>query len=282
MPTINYALNEYFEALNIRYEENEIHIIFTEIACSLLKIPTYKVKEFLIENHEISELEKLQFQHYLKDLETGKPIQYVLGHSNFFGNTIWVNRDVLIPRPETEELVEWILEDAQGEKQKILDIGTGSGAIALALAWKLPHSSVSAMDISEKALALAQKNAENWGVSIVWKQQNILDENTLDWDTKFDIIVSNPPYIREKDFVEEGVYEFEPQSALYVRGKDPLLFYSHIIRFAKQYLKDYGAIYVEINQFLAEQTKELFTIHYKNTLLKKDISGNYRFIKASH
>ena len=217
------------------------------------------------------------------ELKKEIPIQYLLGKTNFYGLDFEVNSNVLIPRPETEELVEWIIkENSNIEKHKelkILDIGTGSGCIAISLAKNLPKAQVSAIDVSENALATAKKNADSNGVSVTFLHRNILE--TEDLMQEFDIIVSNPPYVRnlEKEEIKKNVLDNEPHLALFVEDNDALIFYRKIAELAKKNLVKNGSLYFEINQYLGKETVELLVdLGFKNIELRKDIYDNDRMI----
>ncbi|MBO0329616.1 peptide chain release factor N(5)-glutamine methyltransferase [[Muricauda] lutisoli] len=242
----------------------------------------------------------------LSELKQEKPLQYILGTAHFMDMEIMVNENVLIPRPETEELVRWILDDTRSQmsdvrSQKsgvknqhgddetvhpsplnILDIGTGSGCIAIALAKNLPDAKVFALDVSESALLVAQQNARSNGVDIGFLHQDILISQ-FDAKQVFDIVVSNPPYVREleKKQIQKNVKDFEPETALFVPDEDPLLFYRAIIEFSEKHLSKSGKLYFEINQYLGEETKALFnTRNFSEIELRKDIFGNDRMLKA--
>jgi release factor glutamine methyltransferase len=221
----------------------------------------------------------------LEELKKEIPIQYLLGKTSFYGLDFEVNENVLIPRPETEELVEWILESqkskVKSQKLKILDIGTGSGCIAISLAKNIPNATVFAIDISEKALATAKKNAEINGVNVTFLEKNILE--TEDLEQQFDIIVSNPPYVREleKEEIKKNVLDNEPHLALFVEDNDALIFYRKIAELAQKNLVENGQLFFEINQYLGTETVDLLEkMNFKNIELRKDIYGNDRMIKA--
>jgi len=212
------------------------------------------------------------------------PIQYILGTAHFYGLEFDVNENVLIPRPETEELVDWIISDCRSDKKsniKVLDIGTGSGCIAVSLAKNLSEAQISGIDISEKALATANKNALNNGVVINFNQKNILETTIL--EQQFDIIVSNPPYVRhlEKSEIKKNVLDNEPHLALFVADHDALVFYRKIAGLAQQNLVENGRLYFEINQYLGKEMMALLEeMNFQNITLRKDIYGNDRMIKA--
>ncbi|MFN3756814.1 MAG: peptide chain release factor N(5)-glutamine methyltransferase [Flavobacterium sp.] len=217
----------------------------------------------------------------LSKLKINTPIQYVLGETDFYGSTFRVNQDVLIPRPETEELVDWIIKEYQNKSVKILDIGTGSGCIAISLAKHIQNAMVYAMDISESALKIAQENAKINQVDLKIWQQSILELDAL--IEKFDVIVSNPPYVRylEKEQMHKNVLEHEPSLALFVEDNDPLLFYRKIAALAKVSLNAGGVLFFEINQYLGNETRSLLKdLGYESVTLKKDMFGNDRMIKA--
>ncbi|RKS98821.1 peptide chain release factor N(5)-glutamine methyltransferase [Flavobacterium sp. 123] len=221
----------------------------------------------------------------LESLKKEIPIQYILGKTNFYGLDFELNENVLIPRPETEELVEWILESqkskVKSQKPKILDIGTGSGCIAISLAKNLSDASVFAIDVSEKALATAKKNAAINEVNVTFIEKNILE--TEDLEQQFDIIVSNPPYVRnlEKEEIKKNVLEHEPHLALFVEDNDALIFYRKIAALAQKNLSPNGQLYFEINQYLGVEMKDLLEkMNFKNIELRKDIYGNDRMIKV--
>jgi release factor glutamine methyltransferase len=231
-----------------------------------------------------SEAEIAIWDSILEPLKKEIPIQYLLGKTSFYGLDFEVNNHVLIPRSETEELVEWIIQSTSKlEKKdlKILDIGTGSGCIAISIAKNLPSASVFAIDVSENALATAHKNAERNKVNITFINQNILE--TEDLKQQFDIIVSNPPYVRhlEKAEIKKNVLDNEPHLALFVEDNDALIFYRKIAALAQKNLSPNGKLYFEINQYLGKEMIALLEkMNFKNIELRKDIYGNDRMITA--
>jgi release factor glutamine methyltransferase len=236
-------------------------------------------------NYVISKEEEQPFFEGLARLKKEEPIQYVLGESHFMNLTLKVNEQVLIPRPETEELVQWVISETGNQKSdiRILDIGTGSGCIAVALAKVLTQAHVSALDVSNGALEVAKENAERHGVAISFFNEDILNSE-LDLGFKFDIVVSNPPYIRalEKSQIQNNVKAYEPEMALFVPNEDALLFYEAIVGFSKKHLKSSGRLYLEINQYLATETEQLLVDNdFVEVELRKDIFGNFRMLKGT-
>ncbi|MES2851902.1 MAG: peptide chain release factor N(5)-glutamine methyltransferase [Bacteroidota bacterium] len=232
-----------------------------------------------------SEAEIVVWNSILEQLKQEIPVQYLLGKTSFYGLDFEVNENVLIPRPETEELVEWILESQKSKVEsqniRILDIGTGSGCIAISLAKNIPNAAVFAIDVSEKALATAKKNAERNAVEVTFINQNILE--TEDLRQQFDIIVSNPPYVRnlEKEEIKKNVLDNEPHLALFVEDNDALIFYKKIAELAQKNLSENGQLYFEINQYLGKETVDLLEkMNFKNIELRKDIYGNDRMISC--
>ncbi len=226
-----------------------------------------------------------QWNLILEQLKKEIPIQYLLGKTSFYGLDFEVNSTVLIPRPETEELVEWIIEGqkpkAKSQKPKILDIGTGSGCIAISLAKNISNSEVFAIDISGKALATAKINAKINGINVTFIQRNILETENL--EQQFDVIVSNPPYVREleKQEIKKNVLDNEPHLALFVDDNDALIFYRKIAELAQKNLSQNGQLFFEINQYLGKETVELLEkMNFKNIELRKDIYGNDRMIRC--
>lgn len=233
----------------------------------------------------------------LEALKQEQPIQYIIGETEFYGLNFKVNKNVLIPRPETEELVEWVIKVYKNKNTeiKILDIGTGSGCIAIALAKNLPNAKIYALDISENALKVAKQNAVLNNVEVNFFKGDILkmEQEGFDEETfgdlgieafKFDVIVSNPPYIRvqEKIQMKNNVLNNEPHLALFVKDEDPLLFYNVISDFARHKLKDEGLLFFEINEYLGnDMIRLLKDKQFKNIELKQDIFKKDRMIKGT-
>lgn len=221
-------------------------------------------------------------------LEQGEPIQYVIGFANFCNRDFAVEPDVLIPRPETEELCYWIMQDAKNtpptpQGKTILDIGTGSGCIAITLALEISKTKVTAWDISKEALAVACANADALkATNVTFAQKDILKEE-VGGGCLYDIIVSNPPYIckKEADEMEQNVLEYEPHTALFVPDNDPLLFYRHIAEYAAKTLKPHGKLYFEINPLYAGQIKKMLAEQgFIDIIVKEDQFNKQRMIKA--
>jgi release factor glutamine methyltransferase len=273
---------EFIKTLKNEYPKEEVISFFNIVMEHYLGLTRLELA--LGPNKEISLQEKQDFNRILLRLQRHEPIQYILGEASFFGLKFKVDNNVLIPRPETEDLVSWILSDLSENDPvtslNILDIGTGSGCIAISLAKNLPQAKLTALDISKPALEMASKNAKLNGVEVQFINEDVLNLNSI--PGTFDIIVSNPPYVRdlEKKEMHRNVLENEPNQALYVRDTDPLIFYKQITVLAKEALKSGGFLYFEINQYLAEETEQLMKDSGFETIVKKDIFGNFRMIKG--
>jgi release factor glutamine methyltransferase len=260
------------------------------IAAMVMEFVTGKSKmDRWLQKNELLSIENLKsLEKYSKELLTGKPVQYVLGEAWFAGLCLQVNEHTLIPRPETEELVNlcanWAAANMmQHASLKILEVGTGSGCIAIALQKKLPNAQITAVDFSTEAVKVASANAIANNTSITFKTLDFLDESNWPELGSYDIIISNPPYIAdiEKESMAGHVLNFEPHTALFVKDNDPLVFYSAIAKFSNKYLHKDGAVFVEINQALGIQTQDVFEQNNYTTLLKKDLFENDRMIVAT-
>lgn len=235
---------------------------------------------------KLSQEMEILLEKYISELSDLKPVQYVLNESWFYGMKFFVNENVLIPRPETEELVEWVILHVQGLQKRsprILDIGTGSGCIPVTLKKKLNDAIVYACDVSENALEVARENAKLHETEIRFIQADIFDREQLKLLPSFDIIVSNPPYIpyEEKTTLEENVLRHEPHLALFVPDNDPLIFYRAIAEFGKEKLLPGGNIFVEIHEELSHRTAELFLSKgFTDAEIKKDMQRTDRMIKT--
>ena len=236
--------------------------------------------KYLVEGAEVVEIPELESK--VMELSEGRPVQYVIGHSEFCGLDIEVGEGVLIPRPETEELVAWAIEKAADIKQpRILDVCTGSGCIALALADRLRGASVTAVDISDDALAIARRNEERLQLGVEFIKDDALAHLPQLEGRKFDVIVSNPPYIpiSERESMHVNVVNFEPSIALFVADNDPLIFYREIALTAKQMLAENGYLLFEIHQPLAQQTVEMLQeLGYDAVELRNDCFDKPRMI----
>ena len=267
------------------YPSEEIQSFFNILSEKQLNLSRIEIA--LNPDRGISEEDFEKFQQALFRLKNHEPIQYIIGETEFFWLLFKVNKYTLIPRPETEELVEYIISEQKlithnSQPITILDIGTGSGCIAISLAKNLSNAEVSALDISKGALKIAKKNAELNKVVIEFLQADILKTETL--PKQYDLIVSNPPYVREleKKQMQQNVLKYEPDSALYVKDEDPLLFYRAISQLAKKHLKSNGKLFFEINEYLADELTALLKNEgFQNIEVKKDIFGKDRMIKVS-
>jgi len=236
----------------------------------------------LNKNNMLSNIQESTYNDSIKRLLQHEPVQYITGIAWFYKYPFYVNKDVLIPRPETEELVEHIVKENIGKNISIIDIGTGSGCIAISLKKNVSGGLVSAIDVSIDALTVAKRNATELDANIHFIQQDFLQEglwNTLDM---YDVIVSNPPYIKyiEKEEMNNNVLQYEPHLALFVENEDALLFYRKTALFGKTHLNTNGSIWMEINETLGKETKELFEGFGYSTVLYKDLQGKDRMIKA--
>lgn len=241
-----------------------------------------RIDSVLKSDHKIPKDKHDLLETATKRLELEEPIQYILGKTTFYGYPLLVNKSTLIPRPETEELIVSILQDADPSRAlHILDIGTGSGCISIALAKQLPKAIVSAMDVSDQAIKNAIKNASINHVNISFFKGDILQIEKL--PKQYDIIVSNPPYVREseKAIIKKNVLEYEPPQALFVKDSHPLVFYEKIAALAKTHLNKDGMLFFEINQYLSKETLDLLLKKgFQNIQLKKDLFKNDRIVKA--
>lgn len=293
----------FHKELNQIYGKDEVASFFylgLEYRLSVARIQLQLEPEFTL-----SKTEADFFFEILEGLKQQKPIQYLLGETEFYGLQFKVNDNVLIPRPETEELVDWILKSYESRvissepsnlkssivnrQLKILDIGTGSGCIAISLAKHLPEAQVFAVDVSESALEIAKENADSNGVEVKFIKADILESSlwedvALRQKGSFDIIVSNPPYVREleKQEIKPNVLDNEPHLALFVENDNPLIFYKAITDFAVDKLKSNGSLYFEINQYLGQETKQLLVdAEFKAVELREDLNGNDRMLKGT-
>jgi len=287
---------KYFKSeLSEWYSESESTFLYQIFAEKITGFEPRHQRKFSHQQLLISDEEELK--NILAELKTGKPYQHILGETEFYGMKFFVNENVLIPRPETEELLEFTINRIQDTRQKIqgsesefsdssglsdfrtfkiLDIGTGSGIIPIVLKKYFPEAEISSIDISEKALEIARKNSDFHQTEIRFIQKDFLNENL---DETFDIIISNPPYIGidEQNEIAGSVKEFEPEIALFSPDSNSLVFYEKIAKDCENHLSKNGFVFLEINQKLGKETLELFQ-HFSESLLLKDISGNDRIV----
>lgn len=245
-----------------------------------------KIDRFLDAGLPLSAAQQTQLEQYTRELLTHRPVQYVLGEAWFAGMRFEVNESVLIPRPETEELVAWVLSDARlatGKPIRLLDIGTGSGCIPVAIQQKAPACDGMGIDISEAALQTAKKNAVSLQAKVRFQLIDFLDENERNTLPVFDIVTSNPPYIRqsERTAMQKNVLDFEPSLALFVPDEDALLFYRNIAAFGKTHLADKGSVFLEINESLGDEVVRLFEEQGYPCETRKDLQGKDRMVKAT-
>ncbi|MEX0966990.1 MAG: peptide chain release factor N(5)-glutamine methyltransferase [Bacteroidia bacterium] len=271
----------YIQALSALYPEAEAGSITNWVFREVLDKTTTEV---LLGAEEIIPPERLeQLMKMLERLKKYEPVQYILGYTWFHDLKLSVSPDVLIPRPETEELVEQVIREHQDQKIRILDIGTGTGCIAIALKRAMPHAEVHALDVSPAALKVARENAGTLGVEINFAEADILQTSQISHLPQYDVVVSNPPYVTlaEQENMLSNVAEYEPRLALFVPNEDPFLFYKAICRFSNSHLKAGGAIWFEVNEHLAgELAQELrSSSEFNNIEIRKDLSGKQRFLK---
>lgn len=272
---LNYDLRKVYE----KAEAEAISDWIIEHLSGLKNTDRLIQKQTILNNEQETEL-----QNYTARLLTHEPVQYVLNEAWFCGLKFYVDKNVLIPRPETEELVEWVITGMKFpfDDLSILDIGSGSGCIAIALKRKLRKATVHGCDISEGALGVAKKNAAEIGVDVNFFALDFLNKEKREQLSSFDIIISNPPYITEREKWQMGrnVLNYEPHSALFAPADDALAFYRAIADFGKNHLNKEGVIYLELNEHAGKETMELFQSNGYAVEVKKDIHGKERMMKA--
>jgi len=273
-------------ALNGLYDDREAATIAGMVMESITG--RSKMDRWLQKNEPLSIEDVKQLEQYTNELLSGKPVQYVLGQAWFAGMCLAVNEHTLIPRPETEELVNLCASWAKANRfndapLKILEVGTGSGCIAIALQKKLPGAHITAVDISNEAIKVASANALANNTAISCITLDFLDETNWPEFGIYDIVISNPPYIAEieKENMAKYILDFEPHTALFVANNHSLIFYSAIASFGNKYLNKGGALFVEINQAMGLQTQDVFVQNNYKTVLKKDLFDNDRMIVAT-
>lgn len=278
--TISEFKNYFKEQLSELYTDSESAFLCTVFIEKIVGFNSFYQRRF--SGQEVLAADENKLKEIISELKTGKPYQHILGETDFYGMTFFVNENVLVPRPETEELLELAIKKIQSlhaivENIKILDIGTGSGVIPLVLKKHFPQAEVLSVDFSEKALETARKNAAFHQLEVTFIHADYLN---YDLNENFDIMISNPPYIGidEQDEIDDSVKGFEPTMALFSPTSDALIFYRKIAEDAQKFLSDNGLLFLEINQKLGPETLELYKENFSEALLIKDLSGNDRFI----
>ena len=278
--TISAIQNIFKTSLSKLYDTGESDAITRNV---LMEVLNFESSDWVLLGKKMVSLDnEIKLHQILNRLLQHEPMQYVLGFAWFCDLKLKVNKHTLIPRPETEELVDWIVKENKIASATILDIGTGSGCIAIALATKIKSAKITAIDISKHALQIAAENALTHQVKIVFEEKNILTQNKSEFDEKIvDIIVSNPPYVlaTEKQSMHQHVLDFEPHQALFVPDNDALIFYKAIIEYAKIHLHPTGKLYFEINETKAAEVVELLKQNdFMDTQIKKDLQGKDRMV----
>ena len=281
--TIKVLRLKFYDALNNLYCQSEIDVFFYSLMEYYFHKP--KVDVYLNQDQKLDQTSEIIMINALNELTNHKPLQYITSQTEFYGLKFNLSESVLIPRPETEELVEWIIKDHifKENEFKILDLGTGSGCISVSLARFLKKSRVYAVDLSDKALVKAHENAKLNNVEVIFEECDILDENLPDYFKNFEVFVSNPPYVRnlEKNEIKQNVMHYEPHMALFVTDNDPLEFYRAILQIATKRLVSGGKLYFEINQYLGIEMMDLvMSFGFYDIELKKDSFGNDRMLRA--
>ncbi|WP_065218245.1 MULTISPECIES: peptide chain release factor N(5)-glutamine methyltransferase [Butyricimonas] len=271
-----YALQE----LKDTYNEHEIKYLCSHLFCKMLHCTNIEIH---LKKHELLDERFVDnFVEVVAELKKDRPVQYVLGETEFLGVDFHLNSDTLIPRPETEELVMWVAESGLKAGERVLDVGTGSGCIIVALGKMVPGLELHGVDVSPEALRQAGENARSNGVEVNFLERDILYHERWDW-SDFDVIVSNPPYVREseKALMHERVLGYEPHRALFVTDEDPLVFYRVIAEFGRLHLKPGGLLFFEINEAFGREMVELLEgMGYREVELRKDIHERDRMVKA--
>lgn len=278
--TLQQLRDSYISELSENYSRSEITMLFSIFCEQLLMIE--RMQQRFQMNESVTESQAALLQDVLSQLKNGQPYQQILGKTEFYGQTFFVNEHVLIPRPETEELLELAIEKIKdllfsAKNVSILDIGTGSGVIPIILKKHIPHAAVTAVDVSHEALKVAKKNAEKHQIKVNFIQQDYLKVRPA---RVYDVIISNPPYIGldENEEIEESVKGFEPTLALFSPTPNALLFYEQIAADCADHLAENGLVFLEINQKLGLETLALFKSVLSSCELVKDLSGNDRFV----
>jgi len=273
--------NNLLSELRKVYPEKETKSLVHQVLSHVLNLSRFQVS--LDPSKKVEPEHEIKIKNIVQELKEFKPIQYILGFTEFFNCKIEVNQDVLIPRPESEELINWILKKKEWDYPNILDIGTGSGCLAIALARHIPNSSSTGLDISTGALEIARQNAELNNVRVNFRQHDILSGIDSIGQDKFQLIVSNPPYVREseKKYMHANVLNWEPSLALFVLDSDPLIFYEKIISGSYRLLSPGGCLFLEINENFPNEITQLYQENnYTGVEIAKDLSGRFRMAKG--
>lgn len=282
MHTLGQAFYDLKNELTSIYDEREAAAISHEILNHITGLS--KLDRLMSKDEPLSDLEEVRYGEAYKQLAAGRPLQYVTGKAWFMEREYEVNEHVLIPRPETEELVHWILEDHKEDKHiRVIDVGTGSGIIPISVKLAMPDADVTAIDISEAALEVAARNAARYAADVRFIGMDILDTEQQNNTGLYHVIVSNPPYIpvSEKVNMHSNVKDHEPAIALFVPDDDALLFYRTIAQYGRSHLEPHGKIYCELEVNHAAETKQLFEqMGYVDVEIRKDMHDNWRMIKA--
>lgn len=280
--TVSSIKNYFFDRLSGQYSASELKLMFNEFLMSRLNLS--RAELMLSSDIRLSESDLLFFRSCVHRMKVSEPFQHVLGTTEFYGLEIKCDKRALIPRPETEELVDWIIKDNTHVSPVILDVCAGSGCIALALKSEIPNATIEAIDVSDEALSLANENAELLNLEVRFDKMDVLSSHSLVKQTqKWDVIVSNPPYIpvSDKEQMHSNVLDFEPGLALFVSNEDPLIFYRKIAELALISLSDSGVLYFEIHENLGDEVVELLeSIGFKSVECRKDMQRKDRMIKA--
>lgn len=281
--TFRQLKQSFISELNTVYQDNELDSIFFILAEFVFKLTKSQIH--LVFDEEFTDENINKFNNCIAELKQSKPVQYIIGETSFYDLGFIVDENVLIPRQETEELVHLIIKDNLKSKKelKILDIGTGSGCIAISISANIPNAQVLACDISEKALAVAKSNALRNNCNVTFFSLDISDSHSYNNLMQFDIIVSNPPYVisEQKSAMNKNVLAYEPHIALFAPDDSPLFFYEKILQFAEKNLATKGYVYFEINEIYQSDIRELFLkFNYKNIEVLKDLNDKFRMAKA--
>ncbi len=279
--TLKELKKELFTDLSLLYPGDEANSLVSVLLSHVLKMSAFQLS--LNQEMEISQNARKVLKNHSKELQAFKPIQYITGYTEFYNCRIVCKPGVLIPRPESEELVDWIVKSCNMENPRILDIGTGSGCLAIALAKHFKNAYTLATDNSETALEIARKNSKLNNVTVEFQKHDILGSQEISPKGSFHIILSNPPYVREseKKQMKPNVYDWEPASALFVPDSDPLLYHRKITTEAYKLLSPGGKLFLEINENFPAETERLLSENkFVDIEIKKDIPGRYRMVKA--